>query len=429
MFTVTNVLKESILKKYIKKGDIITKFCDNDFEDILDYVYADGLESGDITFIRNGIEQTIEYEKYDYETLGLDFDESVEIVPRECCNNCIFCFVQQLPEGMRDSLYVKDDDYRLSFTSGSYITGTNLREKDINRIIKYKLSPLYFSVHSTNPEKRNFLLGIKKSRNVLDLLKLFIDNGIKINTQVVMVGGINDGDDLRNTLSDLYKIGASTCCVVPVGLTEFRASKYKITPITKEIATEAINIVEEEYKKHPFFCWCSDEMYQIANKKIPDYDYYGSFPQIENGVGLIAKFIEELRVNLNMAPKRIKSKQIGLFTGVSGESTMKYAKQVFEEKYPNLKINIYTVLNDYFGRTVTVTGLVTATDIIKQYKGKTEDDDYYILPSVMLKEFEPIFLDNTTLDEFQKEMGKPVVVNKCSGEDFVRAVIKGGKNG
>lgn len=424
MYEVKVVSKNSILKKQIKVGDKIIKFLDNDFEDILDYIYADSLNEGTITFIREDIEQTIEFYKEDDETLGLDFDDSVQITPRECHNNCIFCFVQQLPEGMRETLYVKDDDYRLSFTSGSYITGTNLREKDIERIIKYKLSPLYFSVHSTNMEKRNFLLGIKKSINVVDLIKRLIDNGIEIHTQVVMVGGINDGEDLKNTLNTLYDLHAKTCCVVPVGLTEFRREKYKISLITPKIASEAIDIVEDMFKKHPYFCYASDEMYQIANRDVPPFEDYGEFPQIENGVGLIAKFKHELDEAIKLGPKKVKSKVIGLFTGVSGESSMIYAKNAFERKYPNVKINIYVVLNDYFGRTVTVTGLVTATDIIKQYKGKT-NDDFYIIPSVMLKEFEPIFLDNKTVKDLQKELGKRIVVSHCNGQSFVDTVVKG----
>ena len=428
MAKVVDISKDSILRGLIKVGDEILSFSGNDFIDLIDYTYAEDQDSGEILVKRKNKEFIVEYEKDVDETLGLEFDNSVEIVPRECCNNCIFCFVQQLPDGMRDTLYVKDDDYRLSFISGSFITCTNLRQKDIDRIIKYKLSPLYISVHATDQDVRLKLLGIKKSINQLELLKKFVDNGIKIHTQIVMVPDINDGEILIKSLNDLYEIGASTCAVVPVGLTEHREGKYKIRQVNEQDAIKAIEIVEKFYNEHPGFCYCADEMYQIAKKETPSFEYYGAFEQIENGVGLIAKFYSEVNEALNFGPDTLKNTSIGLVTGVSGYPIMEKTKEMILTKYPNLNINVYEIFNDYFGRSVTVTGLVTATDIIKQISDKVKKDDFIIIPSVMLKEFEPIFLDGLTVEDLSIKLNKRILIDDCSGDSLVNTIIEGIEN-
>lgn len=426
MAFVKKVLGESILKGKIKKGDEVIAFGEHKFEDILDYIYADSLTEGSITIRRKGEEVVVSYQKEnDFDTMGLEFDESVEITPRECCNNCIFCFVQQLPSGMRDTLYVKDDDYRLSFISGSYITCTNLREKDIERIIEYKLSPLYVSVHATDEEVRKYLLGIKKCRPQLELLDKFIKNGIDIHSQIVVVGGINDGEILQKSLDDLLAVGVKTVAVVPVGLTGHREGKKNIQPLTKEQAEDVIERTESFYKKHVGFCYCADEMYQIAERPVPGPEYYGAYEQIENGVGLVAKFKDEVEAELENSPQKRIKRTIGIFTGVSGERSMLDAKRSIEKKYPEIKINIYVVRNDFFGNTVTVSGLVTATDILKQYGEKKTDDDFYMIPAVMLKEFENVFLDGITLHHLEKELKKKVLVAKCTGDDFVKVVLTG----
>ena len=428
MAKITGISRESIVRKILKKGDDVVAFSDRPFEDVLDYIYADSCEQGKINFVRNGIEQVVEYEKDSPdETLGLEFDESIEITPKTCCNNCIFCFVSQLPDGLRDTLYVKDDDYRLSFISGSYITCTNLREKDIQRIIDYKLSPLYVSVHATDTDVRKFMLGIKKCADQLEQIKRFVDNGIVIHAQIVLVAGINDGEILKKSLLDLYNVGVSTVAIVPVGLTTHRQGKYEISPLTKEQAGEAIDICESFYKAHVGFCYCSDEMYQIACREVRDASYYGQYEQIENGVGLIPKFFDELECALEMAPTKVKKRAVGVFTGVSGFSTMQKAKEMVESAYDNVKVNIYVVKNDFFGRTVTVTGLVTATDIIKQYQSIGKENDYFVIPSVMLKEFEDVFLDNKSVKELSKALSKKVIVAECTGEGYLKAVLVGDK--
>ena len=426
MAKINRILSKSILHGKIKKGDDVTAFCGRPFGDILDYIYADSLTEGKINFTRKGIEKEIYFVKSnENDTLGLEFDESAEIKPIECKNNCIFCFVRQLPPNLRKSLYVRDDDYRLSFATGSYITGTNLKEDDIKRIIEYKLSPLYVSVHSTDDKIRNFILGVKKSPSITTLLKRLTDNGIEIHAQIVLVGGINDGNNLLKSLTDMCELRISTVAVVPVGLTSFREGKFPIMPLTEKQASEAIDITENFYNSHKGFCYCSDEMYQIAKRDVHDEKYYGDFEQIENGVGLIAKFISELNFAIeNTAEKKVK-KTVGIFTGVSGESTMILARKLIKEKFPDLEINIYVVINNFFGETVTVTGLVTASDIIKQYGEKKFDEDYLIIPSVMLKEFESVFLDGVSVKELSKVLKKKISVCNTTGESFLETVLYG----
>ena len=318
-----------------------------------------------------------------------------------------------------------DDDYRLSFISGSYITCTNLREKDIERILEYKLSPLYVSVHATDEDVRKFMLGIKRSAPIMDILHKFIANDIVVHAQIVVVGGVNDGDVLRKSLNDLYDVGVKTVAIVPVGLTGYRAGKYSIAPLTQNQAADIIDRTEDFYKKHVGFCYCADEMYQIAQRNVPDAAYYGAYEQIENGVGLVAKFRDEIITEAEAYDSGSCKKTVGLFTGVSGEKSMLEAKKILEERFRGLQINIYVVRNDFFGNTVTVTGLVTATDIIKQYGGKDFKEDFLMIPSVMLKEFENVFLDGISLKSLEKTLKKKVLVAKCTGDDFVRVVLTG----
>ncbi|MFA6867554.1 MAG: DUF512 domain-containing protein, partial [Clostridia bacterium] len=345
---------------------------------------------------------------------------------RECHNNCMFCFVQQLKKGLRDTLYIRDDDYRLSFISGSYITCTNLREIDIQRIIDYKLSPLYISVHATDVEVQNRLMGRKKPTNQIPIMRRLVDAGIIIHTQVVLVPNINDGKVLQKTLEDLSEIGVKTLAIVPVGITKFRENLPEIKPVTINQAREVIKIVEAFYETHPYFCYCSDEFYQIAKLPCREEEYYGDYEQIENGVGLIPKFISELAYALEISKNHLfLPKKIGIFTGISGKYTMEQAKKMVLKKFPKLQINIYPVVNNYFGDTITVTGLVTATDIIAQYSGTKFDEKYLMLPSVMLKEFHNVFLDNKSVEELSKELNKTIVVSTPSGEGFLKALIRG----
>ncbi|MFI3228892.1 MAG: DUF512 domain-containing protein [Bacillota bacterium] len=414
-------------KARIKKGEDLVAINGKPIVDVLDYVYAEGQNKCTLTIAnRNGELRDVVIKKSDaFDTLGLELDESIEInEPRRCANNCKFCFVAQLPKGMRKSLYVKDDDYRLSFTCGSYITCTNLKQADIDRIIEYKLSPLYISVHATDDEVRTYLLGTKKVVDQMALLKKFTENGIKLHTQIVLVGGVNDGKVLRKSLEDVMALGenALTMAVVPVGLTGHREGLTPIEPLTKQQARDAIAIVEEYYNKRPYFAYCSDEMYQIADISTPKAEYYGEFEQIENGVGLIAKFLDEVEYALQDAPTKVK-KRVAIITGVSGESTMRKATELIQEKWRKVKVDIYVIKNDFFGHTVTVSGLVTAGDIIKQMAGiNLTDIDLVMIPSVMLREFEEVFLDNQPLSAVEKALNHKILVTEVDGMCFVDTI-------
>ncbi|MBR1747623.1 MAG: DUF512 domain-containing protein [Clostridia bacterium] len=428
MAKVTGVSNESPLFGKIFVDDEVTRLNGREFVDLIDYAYADSFEEGTITVIREGKPSEIAFQKdYPEQTLGLEFDSSVEITPVECCNNCIFCFVKQLPEGLRNTLYVKDDDYRLSFISGSYITCTNLKEKDVQRILDYKLSPLYISVHATDEEVRKYMLGIKRAPAQMPMLKRFIDAGIVLNAQIVLVPGVNDGAILKKSLDDLLELGVNTVAIVPVGLTEHRQGLQKLRRQTKEEAREAIAIAEEYYQKKPYFCFCADEMYQVAEMDVPDGSYYGSYDQIENGVGLIAKFNEEVDYALSKKTHFVHRHSVAVLTGVSAESVIKAAAKKVMQAYPKVTIHVYAVENDFFGRTVTVTGLVTATDILKKFSSIGLTEDYVAIPSVMLKEFGDVFLDDTDVCSLEKKLGKKIVVTPSTGEGFVHAVLRGDK--
>lgn len=426
MTKIIAVEKKSPLKGKVLPGDEILGINGFPFTDILDYAYAEEQDEADFELRRDGKTFHVIYVRKDYsERLGLSFDESAEIVPKECCNNCIFCFVRQLPDNLRETLYVKDDDYRLSFISGSYITCTNLKEADFRRITEYKLSPLYVSVHATDETVRKYLLGIKKAMPVLPVLERFVSAGITVHTQIVLMPEVNDGAVLLQSLEDLYKVGVATVAVVPVGLTSHRENLPSVRLLRADEAEKAIETTERFYEEHPNFCYCADEMYQIAGKEVRDESYYGNFEQIENGVGLIAKFFGELKYALeNVRPSR-KKKKIGIFTGVSGESVIKKAVGLIKEKFPALEINVYPVKNRFFGETVTVTGLVTATDIIDNYKDKRFDEDYLMIPSVMLKEFGDVFLDDMSVKELSSILEVKIAVSHPDGESFLKTILKG----
>ncbi|HOK81208.1 MAG TPA: DUF512 domain-containing protein [Clostridia bacterium] len=415
----------------IRKGDELIAVNGRKFRDLIDYAYAEGQSEYVLTIKdKNGAVREVEIKKEsDFDYLGLEFDDSAEIKPRCCRNNCLFCFVDQLPEGMRDTLYVKDDDYRLSFTCGCYITGTNLTDKDIIRIIEYKLSPMYFSVHATDEQVRRRLLGVKGTAPapVMDILKRLTEAGIKINTQVVLCPGINDGEVLKKTIEDLRSLGENivSLAVVPVGLTGHREGLPELRLLTKEEASATIDMVEACYEKFGGFCYCSDEMYLQAGRDVKDAGYYGSFDQIENGVGLIAKLISEVKEALEFAPSKV-NKRVAFITGEAGVYALGRVAAALKEKWRKLKIDIYPIRNDFFGHSVTVSGLVTAGDIINQLKGVDfSQTDHILIPSVMLKEFDTVFLDGISLAELEKALGKKVLVSAVDGECLVDTIAYG----
>ena len=391
-------------KAGLRKGDEILTLQGYPFVDETDLAYYEQEESVEFVVSREGKELTIRVEKDEWEPLGVEMCQSDYIIP--CKNNCLFCFVKQLPKGMRKTLYVKDDDYRMSFAMGSYVTLSNLTDEELERIKRLGLSPLYISVHCFTKELKRKICKNPRSAELFTILKELADAHITMHTQIVMMEGINDGEELMLTISELAKMYpyVKTVAVVPVGLTKHRKGLPELSPISEENAArtidnvEAFNAAMTEKNGEPF-AFCSDEMYLIAKRPLPSYDSYGEFDQIENGVGLVADFFHEaeLELSLGVVPKG----ECSAITGMSFAPLLTEYVRKLESRY-DVKIDVCPVRNDFFGESVTVSGLVTGGDIIKQYAGKLRKD--VIIPRTMLKEFSGVFLDEVTLCQLEQTL-------------------------
>lgn len=426
---ISKIDRYSVARKVgLKKDDVITKFNGEKALDMLDVAYFDSQSNFSVSVLRDGSELTFVVKKDVNEPMGWDFYDECYIEPRWCANKCVFCFVDQLPKGQRETLYVKDDDWRLSFVSGNFVTLTNISDAEIDRILAKKFSPLYVSVHATNDELRRKLLGNKTARPILPLLKKFAEGGITLYTQVVMCPHLNDGDELKKTLTDLYTLypAVHNVAIVPVGLTKFRCSLAKLDPVSEQIANETIDFVESFDKKcydehGVHFAYCSDEMYVYAKRDVPSYEYYGDFEQLENGVGLVA----DTRYQFNLAFQDAVAAKTNHFTLITGVSATPFIEQLVnaaKAKFPSLNANIVTVVNKFFGETVTVAGLVVGGDIVSTLDGRNDIGDTLVLPKVMLREIEDVFLDGMTLDELKRITGKKVVV-VSDGYELCQALL------
>lgn len=416
MLTIKSVEENSIAWELgIESGDVLSTINGKNVEDILDYLYLEGETEFTLEVVSNGETYTLEVQRELDEEIGLSFEDDLKI--RTCQNNCVFCFVDQMPKGLRDTLYVKDDDYRLSFISGSYVTLTNDSDAEIDRIIDLHLSPLYVSVHATDEQARCKLLHNRFAGKLMSQLKKLTSNGIEVHTQVVLCKGLNDGDILHKTIADLYSLYpmVKTLAIVPVGTTKFRDGLASLELYDKESASKVIDEVEpcskyfQSVHGEPFV-YLSDEFYCLAEREMPPAEHYGAFDQIENGVGLVRKFIDEFDEAITK-DKFFSEKKTLLVTGVSFYPTLK--RLIDKVNCPH---EILCVKNDFFGRTVTVAGLLTPTDIINQMNGKKYDR--IILPSNILKEFGDLFLDGTTLKEFAEKVDTEVIISPRSGGDL-----------
>lgn len=403
-------------------GDELLGFNGEQIVDVLDYAFYDSQEEFTLNLrTKQGEKVDIDIEKEEDESLGLELDESVQLEPMRCKNKCLFCFVDQLPKGMRDTLYVKDDDYRLSFVSGNYVTLSNIGQKELDRIAKLRLSPLYISVHAFDREIKTKLVSNPESAKVFDKMDFLANHGITMHTQIVLCKNLNDGKVLDKTLEELYKRYPSvkTVAVIPVGLTGHRQKLYPLESFGKEDSVKVIAQVEDFNKKAGGeFCWCSDEFYIKAEKQLPPYESYGDFDQIENGVGLCAEFEEEFLSALDEVGGSKAELHIASVTGQSFKDILKSLCEKLKDKYPNVNLRVKDIYNDFFGRSITVAGLITAGDIIKQFKDAPE---YTIIPSNMLREFTDTFLDGITVSELEKALGTHIVVSH-GGEDYVKII-------
>lgn len=418
-------------KAGIKKGETLLSINSNEIVDVLDYRFYQvnrklTLEVAD----EDKNVRTIEMTKGEYEEIGLEFETYLMDKQHSCRNKCIFCFIDQLPKGMRESLYFKDDDSRLSFLFGNYITLTNITEHEIDRIIKMHISPINVSVHTTNPELRCKMMNNRFAGDTLKYLKRFADAGITLNCQIVSCPGINDGDELVRTLTDLENLGVNMTAIVPVGLTRYRENLYPLVPYNKETAGQTIDIIEkmgdECVKKHGrriFFP--GDEFYLLAEREIPSPEFYEDFSALEDGIGMIAYLtddvgwkLEELDADESLCHK---------VTIACGEGVFPYMKRIMSminEKFPNITINTRAIKNNFFGGGVNVSGLVTGGDLIDQLR---DDDlgDRLIIPSSMLRFENDLFLDDVSTDDVERELGVTLVPVNNNGNDLVEAVIAG----
>ena len=428
---VKNVLENSIAEELeIEPGDNILAVNDHPIEDIFDYQYLINDEYIELLVKKSdGEEWLLEIEKDYDEDLGIVFENSLMDNYKSCYNKCIFCFIDQNPKGMRDTIYFKDDDSRLSFLQGNYITLTNMKDEDIDRIINYHLAPINISVHTTNPQLRCSMLNNRFAGTILERIRKFYNAGIPMNGQIVLCKGINDGEELWRSISDLMEFVPvmESLSVVPVGLSDYRDGLFHLEPFDKEDACEVIDIIEhfqkKAYEKHGIhFVQASDEWYINAGRDFPEAEGYDGFVQLENGVGMVRLMKEEFEQEFSAVQGDDREYEVSIVTGVLVYDSIKILVDRMKEKFPNVKIHLYKIINDFFGHRITVTGLLTGGDIIKQLKGKPLGQRL-ILPSNTLMADEPKFLDDVTLDQFIEALQVDVCIVESSGADFIHSVI------
>lgn len=430
---IKDVLPDSIAEEMeIEAGDYLLSINDTEIKDILDYKYQIFDEYVVVTIEKpDGEIWDVEIEKEENEDLGLVFEEQLIDKPRSCANKCIFCFMDQLPPKVRETLIFKDDDFRLSFMTGNYVTFTNSGYKDLDRIIKYHLSPINVSVHATDPEVRKMMLNNKNAGLILDYIKYLTDYGIGVNAQIVLCPGINDGEVLDRTIRELSEFYPNllSIAIVPVGLTKYREGLYKLEGFDKVSAGKVIDQVESwqnKFKKEygDNLVFCADEFYVKAEREIPDSTRYGNFEQLEDGIGLLAYFTMNFNKSLMRYKPRKIEKTVSIATGKSAYNFIREKADILEKTFDGLKVNVYAIENHFFGPEITVTGLITGGDLIEGLKNK-EIGEYLVIDQKMLKDDEDIFLDNLTLKEVKDELGVEIVKCESLGNGFIKAIING----
>lgn len=431
---VACVQQDSIAEEMgIEVGDELLEMNGNKIEDIFDYQYYIQDEYIEVLIKKpSGEEWLLEIDKDYEEDLGIDFENGLMDEYRSCHNKCIFCFIDQMPKGMRETLYFKDDDSRLSFLQGNYVTLTNMSDHDIERIIKYHLSPINVSFQTTNPELRCKMLNNRFAGQALEKAWKLAQAGVTMNGQIVLCKGVNDGEELERSISDLVKYAPTieSVSVVPVGLSKYRDGLYPLEPFTKEDAKQVLSIIhkwqEKMYAEHELhFIHASDEWYILAEEEMPEEERYDGYLQLENGVGmlrlLLNEFEEAMEEDRN-AGRKVTSREVAI---VTGRLACPYIKKMTEKmmlQYPELKVHVYAIRNDFFGEMITVSGLLTGQDIKSQLTGQVLGQKV-LLPQNVLRSGEEVFLDDMTRTELEKALQVPVDIVKSSGRDFVEAIL------
>ena len=429
---ISKVYPDSIAEEVgIEVGDVLVSINGEVIEDIIEYKFFLSDEYLEVAIEKeDGEIWDIEIEKDYDEDLGIEFENPTICDARSCKNKCIFCFIDQLPKDMRDSLYFKDDDSRLSFLLGNYITLTNMSEEDINKIINYRISPINISVHTTNGDLRKKMLNNRFAGNILEIIHRFAENDIHMNCQIVLCPDINDKGELDKTITDLVKYAdnINSVAVVPVGLTRFREGLFELRNFTKQEAISVINQVgsyQKQFKKSigRNFVHLGDEFYLLGENSFPDYSNYDDFHQLENGVGLVVKLQKEFYDTLAKLKTDIKGhKKVTVVTGEISYEIIKNLCDDLMKKVNNVNVEVIKIINNYFGGYVTVSGLVTGTDILNTLND-IELGEKIIIPESMLKSDEEVFLDDVTLKDLKETLKRDIVVCPVDGSSFVKAIL------
>ena len=429
---IKSVLPGSIADELeIESGDKLISINNNEIEDVFDYHFYVNDEY--LTLLiekKNGEEWELEIEKDYEEDLGIEFEQGLMDEYRSCRNKCMFCFIDQMPKGMRETLYFKDDDSRLSFLQGNYVTLTNMSDKDIDRIVRYHLEPINISFQTTNPELRCKMLHNRFAGEALKKVDILYEGGIQMNGQIVLCKGENDGEELERTIRDLKKYvpQLQSVSVVPVGLTKYRDGLYPLEPFDKEDAKKVLATIhkwqKELYKEFGLHViHASDEWYILAGEEVPEEERYDGYLQLENGVGMLRLLENEFEEAYTVISGDEKVREVSLATGYLPYPYIQKMAQRLEEKYVNTKIHVYPIRNDFFGEMITVSGLITGQDLKTQLKDRTLGDRL-LLPCNMLRSQEDVFLDDVSVSELSQALQVEIDIVKSSGQDFIEAIIK-----
>ena len=434
MVKITEVAKGSrAARAGISAGDTLVSINANEIKDVLDYRFYLTEKRIVIALIGKDGAYEVTINKGEYDDIGLDFETPLMDKKHSCKNGCIFCFIDQNPEGLRDSLYFKDDDSRLSFLHGNYITLTNMDDSDVSRIIKMRISPINISIHTTNPELRVRMMKNKRSGEVLKYLSDFKSAGLNMCGQIVLCRGVNDGDELRRTLGDLtaYYPALTSVSIVPAGLTEHREGLYPLSDFTREEAREVIKMIDEaaneclsRFGTRLFFA--ADELYLKAEYPIPETEYYEEYPQIENGVGMIRSAVDEFEMALEdldgIDPGLDGIRKVTVVTGVAAYPMLSEFAAVLMRRNSHVLIKVKKIINNFFGKSITVAGLLTGKDMADQLSGEDLGDEL-LIPKSALRHGEDVFLCGMTVSELSETLGVPVIAVENDGYGFVEAVF------
>ena len=411
-------------KAGIKAGDVLLSVGGERVCDVLDYRFYGTDANAEVTLSRDGEEMTFKLRNREYADLGMEFSTYLMDEKKRCTNNCIFCFIDQNPKGMRETVYFKDDDERLSFLQGNYVTLTNMRESDVERIIRMHISPINVSVHTMNPDLRVKMMGNRFAGEKLRFLKMLDEGGIRINAQLVLCRDINDGEELTYSLDELCKLeNLESLAAVPCGMTAHREGLPEILPYHKESAADVIRRIEKKAAEclEAFGCrkvFASDEFYLTAEKELPPDEAYEGYPQLENGVGMLRLHTVEFEDALADCETEDVSRHLSIATGMLAKSHMEHLASLAMARFPSLRVDVHAIVNHFFGETITVSGLVTGGDLIAQLRGK-ELGDTLLIPENMLRHEGDLFLDNVSVADVENALHVTLGVTSRDGEDLL----------